>query len=87
MDAINLTIDQLRGMLGLRVRYRGTIYSVLEVIEDGPALVMEPEVAVSSIQTDAYGNARRQARALLTVPVLSADRREIHPEFLAIDLL
>jgi hypothetical protein len=74
-------------MLGLRVRYRGAVYSVLEVIEDGPAIVIEPEIAVSSIQTDAYGNARRHTRSLLTIPVLSADRREIHPEFLAIDLL
>lgn len=87
MSPLIITVDQLRGMLGLRVRYRGAIYSVLEVIEDGPAIVIEPELAVSSIQADAYGNARRQAKTLLTIPVLSADQRQIHPEFLAIDLL
>ena len=74
-------------MLGLRVRYRGAIYSVLEIIEDGPAIVLEPETASSSIQADAYGNARRQTRTLLTIPVLSADQQQIHPEFLAIDLI
>lgn len=87
MNSIIITVDQLRGMLGLRVRYRGAIYSVIEVIEDGPAIVIEPELAVSAIQADAYGNARRQSRTLLTVPVLSADQQQIHPEFLAIDLL
>lgn len=87
MPPITITAEQLRTMLGLRVSYRGAIYSVLEIIEDGPAIVLEPEATASSIQADAYGNARRQTRTLLTIPVLSADQRQLHPEFLEIDLV
>lgn len=87
MPLLDISVDQLRSMLGLRVSYRGTIYTVLEVIEDGPAIVLEPEIAIPSIQPDAYGNARRQSRSLVTIPILSADRQAIHPEFLVIDLL
>jgi len=87
MDAIDITIDQLRGLLGLRVQFRGEAHTIIEVIEDGPAIVLAPERDTSAIQPDAYGNARRQARVLLTIPLLTPDRRQLHADFLELDLL
>jgi GAF domain-containing protein len=86
-EEIFLSLAQLRGMIGLRLSLRGDYYTVIEVIEDIPAIVVQADDATATIQADAHGYAHRQVRATLTIPVLSADKTEIHAEFLAIDLL
>ena len=78
------TIQQLRQMLGARLRYRGRRYTVIEVLDDQFELVLEADLPTSHIQTDVHGNARREIRELLTVSALNADRSELHPEFLEI---
>ncbi|MEO1767611.1 hypothetical protein [Thiobacter aerophilum] len=83
---IEITVEQLRSLIGLRVLYRSEPHVVIEVIEDERALVLAPEGCGPSIQADAYGNARRRARTLITVPVLSADRTALHADFLDLDL-
>ena len=82
-----LTIEQLRGLLGARLRYHGLIYTVIEILDDRFELILEADLPTAQIQTDAYGNARREMRALVTIPVLSADHSGLHPEFLAIAFL
>lgn len=82
-----LAIEQLRGMLGARLRYHGLIYTVIEVLDDRFELILEADLPTAQIQTDAYGNARREMRELVTLPVLSADRGGLHPEFLDITFL
>ncbi|MCL6557151.1 MAG: hypothetical protein K6T56_12430 [Burkholderiales bacterium] len=85
-DRIDITVDQLRSLIGLRVHFRGAPHTVIEIIEDERAIVLAPEGADPSIQADAYGNARRHVRTLITIPVLSADRTALHPDFLDLDL-
>lgn len=85
-DPIEITLEQLRSLIGLRVLYRGEPHLVIEVIQDERALVLAPEDRGPTIQADAYGNARRRARTLITIPVLSADRTALHPDFLELDL-
>ncbi len=87
MRDMSLTLDQLRAMIGLRLRLRGQAFRVIEVIEDQTALVLEPESPdARDIQADAYGQARRHAREIVMVPVFNADRTGLHEEFLEIDL-
>lgn len=80
-----ITPQQLRSLIGLRLRFRGEPHVVIEIIEDELAVVLASEEA-PSIQGDAYGNARRQARTLVTVPVLTPDGTALHPQFLQLDL-
>lgn len=86
MPTLPLTLDQLRALIGVRLRYRGEPHVVIEILEDDLAIVLAPETAGPSIQADAYGNARRQAGTLITVPIFSRDRTTLHPDFLDLDL-
>ena len=87
MQELYLSLNQLRGMIGLRILYSGTTYTVIEVLEDNPCIVVQADQPDSHIQADAYGNARRQVRDTLTIPVFSNDKTELHVNFLRIDLL
>ncbi len=87
MDEIVITLSQLRGMIGLRVRYQDAEWQVIEVLEDGPALVLEDVEHSRVPQADQYGEAFRWVPHRVTVTVLERDHRELHPDFLALDLL
>lgn len=86
MGEIVITVEQLRGMIGVHVRYQGTAYRVIEVLEDGPSLVLLDCGAETTIQPNLLGNPTRRVPHTETVRVLSEDRRELHSEFLALEL-
>lgn len=86
MSEIVITLDQLRRMIGVKVRYELRAWQVIEVLEDGPSLVLE-SLRDKVIQGDKFGDGQRRTAEYLTIPVLSADQTELHPEFLALDLL
>ncbi len=85
-STIVITLPQLRGMIGTEVRHRGMTCRVIEVLEDGPALVLQ-NVNQRSLQADQFGEPHRHVPDTYTVPVLGADRRFLHPDFLLLDLL
>ena len=78
MSGIFITLDQLRGMIGQHVRHEGLQCEVIEVLEDGPSLVLA-SLGESSIQIDQFGNPSRRVPQTFTVPVLTSNRIEIHP--------
>jgi hypothetical protein len=85
--AIHFSLDQLRSMIGIHVRYQGQRWQVVEVLEDGPSVVLENRGPCPNvIQPDQYGEGHRRTPENLTVPVLSPDRRELHTRFLALEL-
>jgi hypothetical protein len=86
MSELAITVEQLRGMIGLEVHYRGMYHLVIEVLEDGPALVLEERGTEPGIQPSLLGVATRRVPQTHTVPVLSDDRLQLHAEFLAIEL-
>ena len=72
----------LRAWLGREVNWRGQRYRVVELLEDGPALVLESAGATHHIQPDAHGRPRREARDTLAIPAWDAVRQEPHADFL-----
>jgi len=86
MSDIVITLDQLRGMIGIQVVHQGVPCKVVEVLEDGPTLVLL-SIDESHIQSDQYGNPLRKVPQTFTVPVLNSTGDEIHPAYLALDLL
>lgn len=86
MPTINITLDQLRNMIGICVTHQGIDCKVVEVLEDGPSLVLT-SIDESHIQMDQYGNPLRRVPQTFNVPVLSSDGKTIHPSYLALDLL
>lgn len=74
-------------MIGLRVSHQGIHCVVLEVLEDGPSLVLQDLEQRTTIQDDQFGDPKRRVVLTYTVPVLTDDRTEIHPDFLALELM
>ncbi len=86
MDEIVITLEQLRGMIGLEVRHQGKCCIVIEVLEDGPSLVLQSCEDPSTIQANQFGDANRRVPQTKTIPVLTPDQTELHALFLALDL-
>ena len=86
MAEIVITLKQLRQMIGVQVRYRDCLWQVIEVLEDGPSLVLECVAPTKVLQPDQYGEGYRRVPQRTSIPVLTRDRRELHPEFLELDL-
>lgn len=82
---IEISIEQLRGLIGIRLYHKNQLYQVIEVLEDGPSIVIQ-HLQELSIQNNQHGEAQRKTPLTHTIPVLTADRKSIHNEFLALDL-
>lgn len=75
--------QSLRRHIGRTVRHMGMACRVVEVLDDGPALVLQGADAV--IQANRFGDAHRRVPHTYTVPVRDA-HGDPHPDFLALHL-
>ena len=82
---ISITTEQLRDMIGLRVRYHNVDCQIVEVLEDGPALILEDLEHHISIQPDQHGEAHRKVPKTYTIKILTHDKLEYSPSFLTLD--
>ena len=87
MTEIIITLDQLRSMIGLRLRHQGILCQGIEVLEDGPSLILQSFQEAPTIQANQHGEATRRTPVTYTVPVLNPDKTELHAQFLALDLI
>ena len=87
MSELNITLLQLRGMIGRQVFVETKAYQIIEVLEHSHELVLRHSLDETDIQPNQHGDANRRVPATTTVPVLTADRNEFHPAFLALDLI
>lgn len=68
--ATTLTIiDDLRDLIGRYADFHGTRCEIIEVLEDGPALVLQDCGDQTSIQADQHGEAHRRVPQTQTVTV------------------
>ena len=77
--------SHLQTWLGREVAWRGQRYRVVEVLDDGPALVLESASAAHHIQPDAHGRPHREARDTLLIPLWDPERQERHADFTELD--
>ena len=82
---IHFDTEQMRSMIGLRVKHHEVYCQVVEIIEDGPAIVLEDLEKHTSIQADQHGEAHRKVPKTYTITILSKDQYEFSPEFLALE--
>jgi hypothetical protein len=85
-DAYKITVEDLRDLIGLRVRHGGIDCQIIEVLEDGPSLVLQEEWG-HAIQPDQYGEAHRRVPHTLTVPIFNDDKTDLNPAFLGLDVI
>ncbi len=79
MPETNKIMQQARGMIGARLRHDGQNCTIIEVLEDRLEFILEADNPTLAIQSDAYGNARREMRVLYYVPILNEAGDEFHP--------
>ena len=70
---------QLHGLVGRRVVYDGVPCQVIDVITDGPSLVLACTDAEGIIQPNQYGEARRRVPQTYMIPFWSQVRDDLHP--------
>ena len=75
----------LRAWLGREITWRGQRYRVVEILDDGPALVLESASSAHHIQPDAHGRPHREARDTLLIPVWDAETQKRHADFIELD--
>lgn len=85
MSEIEITLEQLRGMIGIKLYYNNKPCQVIEILEDGPSLVLQHDE--SNIQKDQHGNAHRRVPETHCIPVLNGDKKELSEIFLSLDLI
>lgn len=85
----SITLDKLQGLIGNRLEYHGHTYQVIEVLADGPSLVLEyiDKIDHAVIQADLHGEAHRRVPETVTIPILNANSEEFSLEFLNLNLL
>jgi len=74
-------------MIGKQVVHNTIAYQIIEVLEDSHELVLLHLLDETNIQPDQHGDAHRRVPVTTTIPVLTADKNELHPSFVALDLL
>lgn len=83
-----MTSEDLRHIIGKQLNYKGYACEIIEVLEDGPQLVLrildsEPEESElggdikNPIQANQFGEAHRRTPETFTVPALDKQQRPI----------
>lgn len=80
------SLERLRACIGRELDFEGHHCRVIEVLEDGPALVLSCETAAAVIQPNQHGDATRRVPRTRTVPVMNAEGTALNPDFVALRL-
>lgn len=86
VDEIILTLEQLRSLIGLRMYHQNVLCKVIEVLEDGPCIVLQSLETMQNIQPNLHGDATRRAPTTYTISVLNPEKTELHSDYLALNL-
>jgi len=62
-------LNTLRQHIGSYARHQGTVYEVIEILEDSPALVLQDCEDHTTIQADQHGEAHRRVPETRTVSI------------------
>ncbi|MGM0564156.1 MAG: hypothetical protein ACQES2_07485 [Pseudomonadota bacterium] len=72
-------LELARDLIGVRGVYKGREFAVIEVMDSGPSVVLEPTESDNVVQNTAQGEAKRFAQSNYTIPFLSPVDGDIHP--------
>ena len=85
MSELLISLKQLRGMIGINLFYHNKPCQVIEVLEDGPSLVLQ--YLENNIQQNQHGNAHRRVPETICIPIVSKDKKQLSDLFLSLDLM
>lgn len=79
MKPMNDLATTLHALVGRRLIYDGVACQVIDVIVDGPSLVLCRTDADGIIQPNQFGEARRRVPQTYMIPFWSQVRDDLHP--------
>jgi hypothetical protein len=79
MPDTHLSLEQLRGPIGRRINYQRLDCQIIEVLKDGPSMVLQECTARTVIQDDQYGEGHRRVAPTFSIPLWDAHSGEINP--------
>lgn len=82
MDRLEADFPSLLALIGRKVSWRGGVGIVVEILEDGPAIVVQADDFL--IQSDSHGYPRRRTRETILIQVFNSDCTDYTEEFLDI---
>lgn len=78
-------LKTLRESIGLIVEHHGRRCVIVEVLDEGPTLVVQCRQE-RDIQADQFGNAKRRVPPVHHIPVFNEDGTSLHPDYEALGL-
>jgi hypothetical protein len=87
MRSKKTNVSHLRDFIGTRARYQGSLYEIIEILEDGPSLVLQNCDEHTTIQADQLGEAHRRVPETMTLPVTLSGTGEIDTKSVGLVLL
>jgi len=87
LDHPSIKVEYLRELIGLKVRHQGSQWEIIEILEDGPALVLRDCEMHTVIQADQHGEAHRRVPSTTTIPLFDQDGNDLNPALLNLDLI
>ena len=82
MERLEADFSLLHALIGREVSWRDRSGIVVEILEDGPALVVQADDLL--IQEDSYGYPRRRGRQTILVQVFNPECTDYTEDFLEI---
>jgi hypothetical protein len=74
-----IQLDRLRQLIGRNLTYQGVACRVIEILPEGPQLVLQDCNHGKVIQTNQYGEANRRVPQVFTVSLLNPRRDGFNP--------
>ena len=87
LDDQLIRAENLSELIGLKVKHQGSYWEIIEILEDGPALVLRDCEMHTVIQADQHGEAHRRVPSTVTIPLFEQDGNELNPALLNLDLI
>lgn len=82
-----VSLEQLRAFIGRRVRHKNIECQIIEILEDGPALVLQDCEQHTVIQGDQHGEAHRRVAPTFIIPLHDDAAGKLNPDFVSLNLL
>lgn len=86
-QALPTQIEQLRSLIGARILHHDQEYRLVEVIDDGPCILLQYTGPQTIIQADQHGNAHRRVPETLMVPLYAPDHAGFDIVFSSLEML
>lgn len=87
MHETMINVERLHSLIGHEVEFAGVPCQVIEILEDGPALILQHRHHLTTIQADQHGEAHRRVPTTITVQVYEEYGVTLHADFHSLNLM